>query len=158
MFGNQIYRVILFGHRDFDGHKVLDESLYRLLKEVIASQPFVEIYIGRNGEFDVYAATIVKRVQNEAGKENNEFICVLPYNEKNTEYYEKYYDKVIIPECVEASHPKGAIVRRNRWMVLRADLFICYVERKSGGAYEALKYAERLGKKIVNLSELGSEK
>ncbi|MBO7303876.1 MAG: hypothetical protein J6V09_01465 [Clostridia bacterium] len=113
----------------------------------------MEIYIGRNGEFDLYAATVVKRVQNVLGKENSEFICVLPYHVKNEEYYEKYYDTVIIPECIFASHPRSAIIKRNKWMVEKADLFICYVNREKGGAYNALKYAKKLKKQIINLAK-----
>lgn len=76
MFCDDTYRVVLFGHRDFYGHRTLDERLYPLLKDLIRTKPFVEIYIGRNGEFDIYAATVVKRVQNAMGKANNEFICM----------------------------------------------------------------------------------
>ena len=107
------YRVVLFGHRDFNGHRALDARLYPLLCDLIRTKPFVEIYIGRNGEFDIYAATVVKRVQNAMGKANNEFICVLPYPEKDMEYYEEYYDNVMIPECIGRTHPKGAITKRN---------------------------------------------
>ena len=106
-----------------------------------------------DGEFDIYAATVVKRVQNAMGKANNEFICVLPYPEKDMEYYEEYYDNVMIPECIGRTHPKGAITKRNRWMVEQADLFICYVEREEGGAYTALKYAKKLEKEVINLAE-----
>ena len=148
------YRVVLFGHRDFDGHRVLDERLYPLLRNLLRTKSYVEIYIGRNGEFDIYAATVAKRVQKAMGKSNNAFICVLPYPEKNIEYYEAYYDSVIIPECAEKTRPKGAITKRNRWMVEQADLFVCYVEREAGGAYTALKYAKKLAKQIINLAEM----
>ena len=77
----------------------------------------------------------------------------MPYPEKNTVYYEKYYDTVMIPECIGKTHPKGAITKRNRWMVEQADLFICYVEREEGGAYTALKYAKKLEKNIINLAQ-----
>ena len=150
---DETYRVVLFGHRDFNGHRILDEKLYPLLKDLIRTKPFVEIYIGRKGEFDLYAATVVKRVQNAMGKDNNEFICVLPYPEKDMEYYEKYYDNVMIPECIGKTHPKGAITKCNRWMVEQCDLFVCYIEREEGGAYTAMKYAQKLDKKIVNLHD-----
>ena len=152
-----IYRVVLFGHRDFNGHRALDERLFPLLKDIIRIKPYVEMYIGRNGEFDLYAAALIKSIQNAMGKTNNELICVLPYPEKNMEYYEEYYDSVIIPECAELSHPKGAIKKRNKWMVEQADLLVCYVERKEGGAYTALKYAKKLEKQIINLAEKGEE-
>jgi len=148
------YKVVLFGHRNFCGHRILDEYLYPLLGDLLSTKPFVEIYIGRNGEFDIYAATIVKRVKKAFGTPNNEFICVLPYPIKDMEYYEDYYDSVMIPECVEKAHPKGAIAKRNKWMVEQADLFICYVEAEEGGAYNALKYAKKLKKQIINLAEM----
>ena len=152
MFYDNTYRVVLFGHLYFEGHRALDERLYPLLKDLIRTKPFVEIYIGRNGEFDIYAATVVKRVQNATDKANNEFVCVLPYPEKDMEYYEKYYDSVMIPECIGRTYPKGAITKRNRWMVEQCDLFICYVEREEGGAYAAMKYAKKLDKEIINLA------
>lgn len=118
-----------------------------MLQDLIRTKPFIEIYIGCNGEFDLYASTVVKRVQKAMGKANNAFICVLPYPEKDIEYYGEYYDNVIIPDCIEKTHPKGAITKRNRWMVEQADLFVCYVEREEGGAYAALKYAKNLTKR-----------
>ncbi len=73
------------------------------------------------------------------------------------EYYEKYYDRVMIPESIGKTHPKGAITKRNRWMIEQADLLICYVEREEGGAYAAFKYAKKLKKQIVNLAEKDSQ-
>lgn len=153
MYIDSTYRVVLFGHHDFYEHRILDEQLYSILKDLIRTKPFVEIYIGRNGDFDIYAATVIKRVQKAMGKANNELICVLPYPQKDLEYYDEYYDSVIIPECIGKSHPKGAITKRNRWMVERANLFVCYVERERGGAYTAFKYAKKLEKQIINLAK-----
>ena len=149
---NDVYSVVLFGHRDFCVCRAVDERFYQLLMELVRTRQFVEFYIGRNGEFDIYAATMVKRVQKKTGKENSELICVLPYSEKDIEYYEGYFDRVIIPECVGRTHPKGAITKRNKRMVEQADLLICYVERENGGAYAALKYAKALQKEIINLA------
>lgn len=38
-----------------------------------------------------------------------------------------------------------------------ADLVLCYIERKTGGAYTAMKYAERLDKMIVNLADTSNQ-
>ena len=40
-------------------------------------------------------------MQKEVGKNNNDITLVLPYTVSNLEYYEKYYDNIIIPESVE---------------------------------------------------------
>ena len=76
---------------------------------------------------------------------------MLPYAVTALEFYEKYYDSIIIPETVYGAHPKAAITLKNRWMIEQSDLVIVYVERNSGGAYKAMKYAEKLNKKLINL-------
>ncbi|WP_278291379.1 hypothetical protein [Ruminococcus flavefaciens] len=38
-------------------------------------------------------------------------------------------------------------------MIDRADLVICCIQHKSGGAYRTIQYAEKQGKKIVNLAD-----
>lgn len=44
-------------------------------------------------------------------------------------------------------------VKRNRWMVDRADCLIAYLFRDYGGAYETVKYAKKQGKPVINLAE-----
>ena len=146
------YRVVLFGHRDLREQRMVEERLFPLLGDLIRTKPFVEICVGRNGEFDVFAASVVKRAQKIFGEENSEMTLVLPYTQKDLLYYERYYDNVIVPDCARTRHPKGAITKRNQWMVETCDLLICYVERQRGGAWSAMKYAEKIGKRIINLS------
>ena len=55
-----IYRVALFGHRDFCPTKETEEKLHSILLNLIQTKSYLEIYIGRNGEFDVFAASVVK--------------------------------------------------------------------------------------------------
>lgn len=148
------YKVTLFGHRDLYAHRKVEQWLCPILCDLIQTKPFVEIYIGRNGEFDLFAASVVKRVQKILGNENSVMTLVLPYHKTDIEYYENYYDNILIPQCVGRMHPKGAITKRNRWMVEEADLFVCYVERECGGAYNAMKYAKKLGKPIINIASL----
>ncbi len=44
-------------------------------------------------------------------------------------------------------------------MIEQSELIIVHVERDKGGAYEAMKYAKKLNKKIINLysEEVGRE-
>ena len=151
------YFVTFFGHRDIYNFKEVEKQLYEIICRILQIHPFVVFYIGRNGDFDVHAASVLKRARKDMENEDNEIICVLPYNISDIEYYEKYYDEVFIPECIEKTHPKGAITKRNKWMVEQADLVICYVERNKGGAYAAMKYARSLGKKTINLAEKENE-
>lgn len=150
---DEIYRVSLFGHREIYDLRAIEEKLSPILANLLRTKQFVELRVGRNGEFDEYAASVIKRVQKEIGKDNNVLILVLPYTVKDMEYYEAYYDEMMIPECIGKAHPKQAITLRNRWLVETADLVIAYVERESGGAYKALRYAEKLNKKTINLAK-----
>lgn len=152
-----VWNVALFGHREFRAHGMVEKGLFMILQKLLYEKEYVEIYIGRNGEFDIFAASIVKKAQNTFGRERIGMTLVLPYSEKNIEYYEQYYDSVIIPACVGQTHPKGAITKRNKWMVEESDLVICYVEREQGGAYIALKYAQKLEKEIINLATCENE-
>ena len=146
-----IYTVSFFGHRKlYDLHRI-DEQLVPILKELIRAKQYVSFIIGRNGEFDEYTASVIKRVQKEVGKYNNEMTLVLPYTVADIEFYEKYYDNVLIPESVYGVHPKSAIQLRNQWMIEQSDFVIVYVERENGGAHTAMKYAEKLSKRIINL-------
>ena len=36
-------------------------------------------------------------------------------------------------------------------MIEQSDMVIVYVEHNKGGAYNAMKYAEKLNKKVVNI-------
>jgi len=52
------------------------------------------------------------------------------------------------------AHPKAAITLRNKWIIDNSELVLVYTERKEGGAYRAMKYAESLNKTVVNLKSL----
>jgi len=147
------FTVALFGHRESSDLKRIQEALAPIIKKLVLKEDYVLFYIGRNGTFDECAASVIKSVQHEYGTGNSELLLVLPYEVAEIEYYDEYYDCVYIPECVEGVHPKSAITKRNRWMVERADLVIVNVEKSHGGAYAAMKYAEKLHTRVINLAE-----
>ena len=68
----------------------------------------MEFYIGRHGTFDEYAASVIKRAQKAVRDDNSVMILTLPYTVKNIEFYEEYYDEIIIPD-IGRPHPKVAI-------------------------------------------------
>ena len=146
-----ILTVSLFGHRDLDDPFRIKDMLTPLVGELLSTQHYVSFLVGRNGEFDECAASAIKRAQAAHDKSNSELTLVLPYAVADMKRYEEYYDGIILPECVQGAHPKGAIRLKNRWMVEQSDLVIVYIERESGGAYTAMKYAQRLHKKVINL-------
>ena len=143
----EFYTVCFFGHRYISDIRIIDKRLTPIIKELIRTKSYVSFNIGRMGDFDEYAASVIKSVQKLQGKENSELTLVLPYPITRIDDYKKYYDNIIIPENICNTHPKRAIELKNRWMIEQADLIIVYVKENKGGAYSAMKYAERKKRK-----------
>ena len=153
----EIYTVSFFGHREVEIAAEIESKLDQLLHDLITQKQYVEFLIGRDGEYDLLVASAIRRAVKQYGCGNTSIILVLPYMKAeyrdNEKEYLDYYDEVEV--CAESSeaHPKSAIQIRNRSMIDRADLVICCIQHKSGGAYRTMQYAEKQGKKIVNLAD-----
>ena len=148
-----IYRITFAGHREILNHTRLEDTVEKIIRQMLSKKEYVEIYIGRNGDFDILVASAVKRAQKAIGHHNSCLTLVQPYRMKDDEYYEAFYDEVIHP-IPEASHPKSAITARNQWMIDQADLLVAYVEGgRTGGALSSLQYAQKHGVKTVNLAD-----
>lgn len=84
-------------------------------------------------------------------------MLVLPYltaeYENNHQSFHEYYDEIEICQDAAEGHYKAAIQVRNREMVDRSDLVVCYIEHNSGGAFQTVQYAKKKNKEIVNLSD-----
>ena len=116
------------------------------------NKEYVELYVGRNGDFDISVASATKRVQEALGHQNSSLIILQPYPMKDDEYYEKFYDEIWYPVDPK-THPKSAITKRNQWMIDNADLLIAFVyPKQNGGALTALKYAGKQCVEIINLA------
>ncbi len=152
-----IYTVSFFGHREVEMAAEIESRLERLLHDLITRKQYVEFLVGRDGEFDLLAASAIRRAVNQYGCGNTSLILVLPYTKAeyrdNEQSYLDYYDEVEI--CADSSevHYKSAIQVRNRSMVDRSDLVVCCIQHKSGGAYRTMQYAEKQGKQVRNLAD-----
>ena len=152
-----IYTVSFFGHRYIECGLKIEHRLDKLLHDLITQKEYVDFLIGREGDFDILASAAIKRAINKYAYGNTHFTLVLQYIKAefrdNEKEYLDYYDEVEV--CYESStaHPKSAIQVRNRSMIDRSDLVVCCVQHKSGGAYRTLQYAEKQGKRIINISD-----
>ena len=146
-----VFTVALFGHREIDDLRRLEKKLIPVIENLIRTKSFVSFWIGRHGEFDEFAASVIKSVQRKTGAENSELVLVLPYTIAHLSDYENYYDQILIPECIYGLHPKAIITAKNQYMIDQCDLAVFYVERTFGGAYAAMKYAKKKNKETLNL-------
>lgn len=134
-----------------DVGKLLEAKGYELFRELLRTKEYVEFYLGRNGDFDILAASVIKRLHKNYRDDNSAMILVLPYPVKDYEYYEEYYNEIIIPDELHGVHPKAAITERNRWMVTNTDVLIAYIRNESGGTAACVHMAEQLGRRIIKI-------
>ena len=147
----EIYRVAFIGHRELFNIVAIENEIEEIAKGLMRKHEFVEFYIGRNGDFDILAASAIKRACKNCETNNSELILVLPYSVKDECYYEEYYDNIYYP-LDPKTHYKNAIQKRNEWLVENCDMLIAYVEpNRVGGAMTTLQYAKKSGANIINL-------
>lgn len=142
--------ISFFGHSVFIATCQLKKKLFDILNNE-AFDKSVDFYLGGYGEFDSFAKSVCLEFQKINKKVK---ICfVTPYVEQK--YLKKrqgIYDEIIAPDNVEKFVKKFAIIKRNEWIVDKSDLIIAYVNCSVGGAYNAIKYANKTNKKVVNLA------
>lgn len=150
-----IFTVSFFGHRQIEDFRHVEKKLDELVRSLIREKEYVDFLVGRNGEFDQFVSSAVRRANNDIDDANSSLILVLPYmtaeyaNNKNS--FEKYYDEV---EIFSSGHFKSAFQTRNRSMVDRSDLVVFCIDRSDGGAFQTAKYTKRSDKEYINLDSL----
>lgn len=159
---NDKLTVSLFGHRIIEDYQAVESKLYELLRILMQKENReIEFLVGRNGDFDQMAASVVRKLKKETGGGNAFLTLVLPYEtaevRDNAQAFESYYDSIEICEAAADCNFKFAIVARNRNMVDRSDMVVFAVKNKSGGAYRTLNYAEKNQKRIINLYQTQNE-
>ncbi len=153
----EIYRVSFIGHREVDDFSFVEEQVQNVVTDLISSKEYVEFYVGRNGEFDLLVASVIKRVKRDMGDRNSALILVLPYVVAHMEDYENYYDEVLLPRELYGVHFKSAITKRNEWFIEKSDLLVAYVVKDYGGAALCLNKAIKCGIKIKRVDRVSIE-
>jgi len=140
----------------FFGHRVVADKvffgLYDEIEKHITKYKVNVFYVGGYGGFDNMVFDILYEMKEYYSHIKIYRILAYMPLEVNNKTYEKHY-KTMFPEGLELVPKKFAIVHRNRWIVNNSDYIIGYVQTSYGGAYEALKYAKRKNKKVINLAE-----
>ena len=153
----EIFTVAFFGHRYIDNPLKVEELLEERIRKLINENEYVDFLVGRNGEFDQCVSSTALRVRKNVRNDNSALVLVLPYPTaeylNNENYFYDYYTDVEISHAASVAHPKSAIQIRNREMVDRADLIICYIEHEKGGAWQTVQYAIKQGKTVINLAQ-----
>ena len=120
-------------------------------------------YTGCAMGFDLIAAEIVLMLK--AAPRLNcgiELVCAVPFIEQSesyTEEWKKRYNDVIAAAdeviLISDKYFAGCYRKRNEFMVNNSDYVITWYDGKAGGTANTLRYAQKKGRKIINLSETG---
>ena len=155
------YTVSFFGHRYIDNPFLIEKTLEELIGSLLRSKEYVEFLVGRNGDFDQFVSSAIRRCKREIRDNNSAHVWVLPYitaeYRDNEEDYRAYYDEIEVFSSA-GSHYKAAFQARNRSMVDRSHLVVFFVEHKEGGAYQTMRYAIQQGKEYINLADTREER
>lgn len=139
------YTIALFGHRRLDNALQVEQRLEDLLRDLLRAHAQVDFLIGRNGEFDLLAASVIRRVRRDFDARSAALILVLPYLtaefRDNEAEFLRYYDAVEVFPAPPGLPQRACIPLRNRAMIDRADAVICSVDHPGGGACDAALYA-----------------
>ena len=139
------------------GHRVMlmdiEKPLREVLERLVAERSVSVFYTGGMGECDDLFARTVRSMKRECP--SLRLVLVMPYLTRrlNTDkaYYETLYDEILIPAELDDVHPKKAIGLRNRWMVNHSDFVVAALHRNTGGAAEAIRFAQAIERTIVHL-------
>lgn len=147
----------------FVGHREVfvsstEADIDSAIETILANDTDFAFYIGSMGEFDSKCSTAVRRAKRTHPEKDIKLFLVEPYMKaeinENKDYYEAFFDDVLIPVELASIHYKNAITQRNKWMIEQSDYLVAFVYRDFGGASEALKYAKRKGDiVIINIAE-----
>lgn len=139
-----------FGNHDVFLSQKEDEKLESAAEKLILEEGVTCFWFCQQGYFDLSARGAVLRLKRKYPHITAEEVCAyMPKEKPSSELYE-----YLFPEEVALSHPRTAIIKRNDYMIKHADFFICFVRWTFGGAYTAMKKAEKKGKRLINLCDL----
>lgn len=134
-----------FGHRLVPEN--IDEQLTAHIRYAIETLGVTDFYLGSQGDFDRLTKGALLRCKKEFPQIR--LLFMLAYFPDEKTLIDPAYDDSIYLEGLETVPRRFAISKRNRLMVTASDVVICYIRRKSGGAYVAAKQAEHNKKTLL---------
>ena len=142
-----------FGHRNTPLSFELETKLEKLVRNLIYDGVY-EFWCCNEGTFDLLSRIVMLRLKQE--KPYIQLCYVSAYNpdkfpKLKRQSIEKDFE-IIYANEIANGHPKFAITRRNKFIVQNADILITYIKNNSGGAYNAIKLAQKHSKKIIPLT------
>lgn len=153
------YTVVLFGESRIDHPDRVKQWIFYRMYELASTKEHVAFLVGQDTVFDLLAVTAFWRARYLCGCDNISLHLILAHLHPDFVKDDDitYYDRIDFSREIVDLPLHQAIPLRNRQMVDRADLVMCWVEGEGGDAWNVMKYARRNGKNILNLYERGQK-
>ena len=59
----EVFTVCFFGHRAIENPVHVERELEKVVRRLLLEKPYVEFLVGRDGDFDLLSASVVKRAK-----------------------------------------------------------------------------------------------
>lgn len=142
-------KIVAFAGHRHEWHCIgVEDKLPSVLEDLIA-KGYTIFYDGGYGAFDKKCASAVFSLKRKYP--HIKIYKILTYYHHDKEKYEisPYYDGSLYPD-IEELHYKQKITKRNEWIVDQCDILVCHIEETyKSGAYNTLKYAQKINKPII---------
>ena len=153
---NNIYKCAFTGHRVIKVTDALKERLRGELVNLIKDGTCVFINGGALG-FDLFCASEIIKLKNEYPIKLKMMLPCKDQSEKWTADQKMMYDEILYNadeiEYISDKYTPGCMQIRNRKMVDECDVLISYCTRSFGGTFFTVNYANKTGKKVINVNE-----
>lgn len=118
-----------FGHKDTPPS--VKDRLEATVEKLIVEQDVTSFLVGNQGQFDSMVLAVLREL-----KEKYPFISysiVLAYMPTEKSEWTPYESReTVFPEGMETVHPRYAISKRNEWLLVEADIIVCYITHSWG--------------------------
>lgn len=147
----------------FTGHRIIknENEIRKKLRETVIyliENENVKTFINGGAiGFDMLSAEEILDLKKYYDIELKMILPCTNQDEKWKNYYRERY-RTILKNADEViyvcdKYENGCMQRRNRKMVEESDIVLGYCERRAGGTYFTMSYAEKLNKKIINIAK-----
>ena len=142
-----MYSCAIFGHSDYSYEKYINK-IEQGLRNLIEMYQVTEFYVGMRGRFDTVCVQILKELQKKYTQ--IKLIRVWAYiPQENKKVMEENFDGTVY--LLERKVPPTyAIIETNKNLVKKVDYIFSGITHEWGGAWMAVEYAKKKGKRIMD--------
>lgn len=152
-----VFTVTFFGHTNTKETNELNKHLEHNIRRLLSKKEYVHFLVGRDGEFDRLASAAVRRVRKQYRDDNSSLTLVVPDIKSkyvdDVDGEDNYYSSIEVCLSASVARPKYVIHVRNREMIDRSDLVLCFLTHESPIAWKSVQYAIQQGKMVINLAD-----